>query len=480
MRAVSALFTAGLTLFLVRRLGAHDYGVYALALSVGGILLLPADFGVTRSAARFIAERRGNLAEIAGVLRHAMRMKAVGAGVVAVALIAAAGPIADAYGAPSLKTALWIVAVAIVVQGFMFFFNTTFEAIGRNSIGFRLTFAESTVEFCAALGLVLAGAGVNGALGGRAIGYSFGAALGAVLLLRIVGPHRRRAAADSGLDARRIARYAGTLFVIDAAFVAFGYIDVLMIGAFLDPDAAGFFNAPLQILALTEYVALALAAGVGPRLARGTAEEAPDTGAFLIAMRLVLGFQFMLVAPLVVWAPSIVNLALGPGYGASVDVLRALGPYVLLLGVGPLLALSVNYLGEARSRVPLAIGTVTLNAVIDVILIPRIGIVAGAIGTDVAFTFFVVGHVVIIRRLIDLPLRPLGISVARLSLAALAMAAVLFAFGTGKLGAAELIVGGILALVTYFAVLMATAELTPVHLRTALAYASNTFRRYQS
>jgi O-antigen/teichoic acid export membrane protein len=188
----------------------------------------------------------------------------------------------------------------------------------------------------------------------------------------------------------------------------------------------------------------------------------------------------MLVAPLVVWAPSIVNLALGPGYGASVDVLRALGPYVLLLGVGPLLALSVNYLGEARSRVPLAIGTVTLNAVIDVILIPRIGIVAGAIGTDVAFTFFVVGHVVIIRRLIDLPLRPLGISVARLSLAALAMAAVLFAFGTGKLGAAELIVGGILALVTYFAVLMATAELTPVHLRTALAYASNTFRRYQS
>ena len=96
MRAVSALFTAGLTLFLVRRLGPHDYGVYALALSVGGILLLPADFGVTRSAARFIAERRGNLAEIAGVLRHAIRLKAIGAGAVAVALIIAAGPIADA------------------------------------------------------------------------------------------------------------------------------------------------------------------------------------------------------------------------------------------------------------------------------------------------------------------------------------------------------------------------------------------------
>jgi O-antigen/teichoic acid export membrane protein len=479
MRAVSAMFTAGLTLFLVRRLGAHDYGVYALALSVGGILLLPADFGVTRSAARFIAERRGNLAEIAGVLRHGIRLKAIGAGAVAVALIIAAGPIADAYGAPSLKTALWIVAFAIVVQGFMVFFTVTFEALGRNSIGFRLTFAESTVEFCAALGLVLAGAGISGALGGRAIGYTFGAAAGAVLLWRVVGANLRRSAGTPGLGARQIARYAGTLFVIEAAFAAFGYIDVLLIGAFLDPAAAGSFNAPLQIIALTQYVALALAAGVGPRMARAAGGKA-DTRPFRIALRLVLGFQFMLVPPLVVWAPSIVDLALGPGYGASVDVLRALGPYVLLMGAGPLLALTVNYLGEARSRVPLAIGAVALNAVIDVILIPRIGIVAGAIGTDVAFSFFVIGHLVIIRRLIDLPLRPLAITLARLSLAALAMGAVLFGFGTGKLGAPELIVGGILALITYFAVLMATAELTPVHLRTARAYASNTFRRYQS
>jgi O-antigen/teichoic acid export membrane protein len=476
MRAVSALFTGGLTLFLVRRLGPHDYGVYALALSVGGVLLVPADFGVTRSAARFIAERRGDLAEVAAVVRHGIRLKAIGAGVGAVAMVLLSGPIADAYGVPSLKTALWIVAVAFVVQGFMYFFNTTFEALGRNSIGFRLTFAESVVEFCAALGLVVAGAGVSGALGGRAIGYGFGTALGAVLLLRILGRDRRPSAAGSGLSARRIARYAGTIFVIDAAFTAFGYVDILLIGAFLDATAAGAFSAPLQLIALTQYVALALAAGVGPRLARST-QVTPDTRALEAALRVVLGFQFMLAVPLVVWAPSIVDIALGSDYGASVDVLRALGPYVVLLGIGPLLALGVNYLGEARSRVPLALGAVVLNLVIDVILIPRIGIVAGAIGTDVAFLFFAVGHVVIIRRLIDLPLRPLALTLARVSLAALAMAVVLFAFGTGKLGAQELVVGAALALVTYFAVLMATAEITPVHLRTAWGYASNIFGR---
>ena len=66
----------------------------------------------------------------------------------------------------------------------------------------------------------------------------------------------------------------------------------------------------------------------------------------------------MLIPPLVVWATPIVDLLLGPSYGESVDVLRALAPYVLLASLGPLLSLTVNYLGEARSRIPLAIGAI--------------------------------------------------------------------------------------------------------------------------
>ena len=477
MRVVSALFTAGLTLFLVRYLGPHDYGVYALALSVGGVVLLPADLGVTRSAARFVAERRGDTAEVVGVIRHGIRLKAIGSGVVAVGLVVAAGPIADAYGIESLKTALWIIAVATVVQGFTAFFITTFEALGRNSVGFRLGFAESGVELCAALGLVLAGAGVSGALAGRAIGYGFGAALGGLLLLRIVGRRRPpRAASSTALTARRIARYAGTIFVIDAAYAAFGYIDVLLIGAFLDARAAGAFSAPVQLIAPTVYVALALAAGIGPRLASDRGAE-PDTEALQAGLRIVLGLQFMMAVPIVVWAPSIVNIALGSDYGASVDVLRALGPYLVMLGVGPLLALSVNYLGEARRRVPLALAAVAVNALLDAILIPKIGIVAGAIGTDIAYFIFVAGHVVIVRKLIDLPLRPLGLTLARVSIASLAMAAVLIAFGTGKLAVPVIVAGGALAVATYVAALLATGELTPSHLRTARGYASTVFGR---
>ena len=106
---VSALFTGGLTLFLVRDPGLDDYGIYALALSVGGVLIIPADFGVTHSAARFVAERRTDTGEVIEVIRHGIRLKAIGAGAVRGAH-RPRGAIVHAMRQPSLKTALGIVS----------------------------------------------------------------------------------------------------------------------------------------------------------------------------------------------------------------------------------------------------------------------------------------------------------------------------------------------------------------------------------
>jgi O-antigen/teichoic acid export membrane protein len=460
MRVVGALFTGGLTLFLVRYLGPDDYGGYALAISVGGLFLLPMDFGVSRSAARFIAERREDAAGVGAVLLSSIRLKAIGSGLGALALAALAAPIASAYGDSDLEWPLRIVALAAFAQSFMLLFTTVFEALGINSMGFVIAFAESALEVLSSLILVLAGAGIAGAVGGRAIGYGAAAIFAAVLTLRAVRT-RRAPRGDSGLSLRRIATYAGALFVIDAAFAAFGYVDILLIGALLDTRDAGFFSAPAQVLTFAQYGGLALAAGLGPRLGG----EDPDAGSFQMGLRLLLLVQLLVVAPVVVWATPITNLLFGSDYGASADVLRALAPYAVLLGPAPMLALSINYLGEAGRRIPLAVGAVALNAAIDAALIPKIGVVAGAIGSDVAFLLFTAGHVVIARSLIDLDLRSLGVTLLRTTLAAAAMSGVLFAFGTESLSLAEAVAGSVLGLIAYAGVLIVSREMSRGELR---------------
>jgi O-antigen/teichoic acid export membrane protein len=263
-----------------------------------------------------------------------------------------------------------------------------------------------------------------------------------------------------------MARFAGALFVIDTAVAAFGYIDILLIGAFLEPRDAGLFSAPAKILTFAGYGGIAFAAGIGPRLSSGSRNSA-DVSSFRSGLRFLIIVQFLIVAPAVVWATPITHILFGAGYEQSAGVLRGLAPYAVMAGPVPLLALSINYLGEARRRVPLAIGVIAINALVDVLLIPRIGIVAGAIGTDLAYLFFAAGHLRIARSLIDLPLAPLGRTLLCTGIAAAAMSAVLFAFGTESLTLAEAVGGSILGLLAYGLALVVTRELGPPELHAA-------------
>ena len=69
----TAAFTAVLTVFLTRQLGPAGYGTLALAISITGVVLRPAAGGTSQAAARFVAERHGDMTAITGLLGMALR-----------------------------------------------------------------------------------------------------------------------------------------------------------------------------------------------------------------------------------------------------------------------------------------------------------------------------------------------------------------------------------------------------------------------
>jgi O-antigen/teichoic acid export membrane protein len=211
----------------------------------------------------------------------------------------------------------------------------------------------------------------------------------------------------------------------------------------------------LRLTVLLQYPGLALANSIGPRVAR-TADGEPDYEAVQGGLRLMIVAGFAMVAPILAWAGPIVDLLLGDDYGASAGVLRAMTPFIFLQGLGIMLALSVNYLGEARRRVPVAVGAVLLNAAIDLLLLEPLGIVAAAIGTSAGYALYTAGHYVICRGLMNLRTRPL---------VATALRSVLVLFGTSGLGAAQWVAGLVLSAAAFVAVIVATREFGPGELR---------------
>jgi len=475
LQLTSAAFTATLTLVLVRSLGTDGYGIFALALGVGGLATVPSDLGISASASRFIAEHRGDERAIGTVLGRALKLKLAIGVAVSVLLVLAAAPIAGAYDDPDLTWPLRAIGIAVFGQSMMLLFGGAFIAQGKTSRNFRLVISESAVEFGATVALVLLGTGATGAAFGRAIGYSFGAALGIFLTLRLLRAARTAAARARAPATGEIARYAGTLAVVDWVYTSLHYIDAIVIGAILNPAAVGLFQAPFRIIAFLNYPGQALASGVAPRLARRQGQR-PNVGAFVSALRALLLFQAPLFAVLFAWADPIVGLLFGSEFAASGDVLRALAPYVFLSGIAPLVSLGANYLGVARSRVPIALAALGVNLGLDLALIPSIGVEGAAIATSAGFAVYVPAHFVLCRRLLGFPLGPLAITLARTGLAAAGLAGTLLAFGSSSLSLLEWIGGGLCGALVYIGLLVATRELSHSDLVSARQALSSRFR----
>ena len=474
---VTSAATAALTLYLVRALGVEEFGSLSIALGLGALILLPGDFGVSASAARFMAERRGDWPAVAAVLRNALRLKLITSGVLAAGLFALADPIASAYSsAPGLAWALRGMAVVVFFQSFYMLFTASFQALGRTALNLRVITVESLVEAAMATMLVLLGAGAAGAAFGRAIGYSAAVGFALVLTIRLVGSSNFRGDTRSPVDSRRIFRYAGALLIIDGAYALLSPISTLLLGAFLNATAVGAFSAPIRFIVFLHYPGFSIATGIAPRMVRGEKVE-PDVKALQSGLRWIILIQTVLVAPTVIWATPLVDLLLGSGYEQSAEVLAGLAPFTFMSGFAPLLSLSVNYLGEARRRVPIALATLALSVGLDVALIPQIGIHGATIATDVAYAFYVLGHLWICRSMLDLPLRPVARDLARALLAALAMTGVLAAFGTSDLGPVDFVVGGAAGVLAYVVALLAMRAVTVPELRAARHTVAGKFRR---
>jgi len=182
-------------------------------------------------------------------------------------------------------------------------------------------------------------------------------------------------------------------------------------------------------------------------------------------MRYLTILQAALIPPLLALSTPIVNLTLGSGYEESASVLRALTPFVFLSGIGTLVTLAVNYVGEARRRVPLAIVSALLVAGLNLVLLPKMGVVGAAVAMDVAFAVYALGHIWICHKTINLPLGPVIDSTVRCLFAAGIATAVLAAFGTESLSAFDWLVGGLAGIASYAAVLFLTRETTPTEVR---------------
>lgn len=467
-QVVTAALTAALTLYLTRALGPHAFGEFALAVGVAGFLLVPADLGISPSVGRFIAEHRHDRRAASSFLTSALAVKLVLSLLISAVLFGLAGPLAHAYGNVHLTWPFRGAAVVLFGQSMFALYSSALVSTGRIAANLKLYTAESVAETAASVALVALGTGAGGATFGRAAGYLLGAAAGAVLAGRVFGRLSLIPKAVSRSHVVQIGRYAGVMFVVNGAWALLGQTSVLLLGAYVGTTQVGLYSAPARLSALLHYPGLAVQNSVAPRLAR-SAGVAPDTRSFLAALRYLVILQAIITAVILVWAGPIIELLLGHGYSASAGVLRAMAPFIYLQGLGPLVSVGINYLGESRRRIPIAVGSLVVQLILSVVLIPSDGALGAAIAGSVAYAIYLPAHLVLCQRLLSFSLRPLRATLLKSTAAATLAALELAIVGTAHLTVAGWIGGSIGGAVVFLAGLVLFGELTRAELQGAHA-----------
>ncbi len=382
IRLLAAVVTYVTQVAMARWMGASDLGIVVYAMSWLWILGLGAGLGLGSAANRYIPaySASGNMAAIRGFMRFSRRTviaTGVAMTLAGIAVLAARpGPIDDD---PALAYLLALVAI---------------PAVALNALNNNIARAFLWFSFASITGVLLRPALLLGAIlvaAGLAVAASPGLVMGLLLVtvLTVTAVQffglRRRYPTDvvsAGIEQHpSVWLRVGLPIVLAELFVNY-YVDVniLISGIFLEPHEIAVYNAALRTVAIIAFGIAAVGLATAPRAARLYAE-----GDLPALQRLVNRSTHLMFWPataafvaLIVSGRWILGL-FGPefvaGYTALVVTAAA---QVVIAAVGPLLPL-LNVTGNHHRALVVCAGALVLTPLLYFALMPRFGLLGGAV-----------------------------------------------------------------------------------------------------
>lgn len=384
----AALLNIALQFVLTRQLGQSGYGVFTFAYSLILLIAVPATLGAQMALLRFvpayIAKREWS--PLRGVIRLGLA-STFAAGVI----IAILGVVMIAFvyrdSDPALRGTLYaglalLPLLALVRSGVSVVrgFDRLVPALLANMVIVDLTIICGVV----ALAILFSGP-LSPAT--SMVFAAVGAGLALILLLAVGRqsyPQNARAAPPVYL--RRLWwSTAWPLLIVAVARTSFDRMGILMVGGWVDTDAAGIYALSARLADIVVFPLVALNAYFATRIAELYAQE--ETARLQDEVRLAGLWTFMasscVALPLALFPAWFLSF-FGQGFAEGALVLRllAIGQWLIVAAgsVGFLLSMTLYERLAAVTVVTAAI----LHVLLGWLLIPRFGAVGGAIGFTVA------------------------------------------------------------------------------------------------
>lgn len=406
---------------LVRLIGDSGFGTYALVMAVFAPLRKILNFGLFEATKTFGSrtqgEEQGSVIAVSFWIHFFLAIVTIPTaafGVVALNLSA------------EISLALSIVLLAAVGEQLFLFGRSVLHIHRRESLVEPLIPLRSIILAAVGLGLAANGFGVPGVFVGFATGFLLTG------LLAVWLAYRQQA--WKLLPSASIARErVPELLVFGApsmglALLTLGLVklDVLLVAYFRPPSEVGHYRAALQLAEFIWTVPLAaqlvMIQSTAGAWERGNLERVGDV--MSNSLRYVLLLTVLLVIGVFAVGETFVGVYFGSDFDPSVRPLQLLLPGIIGFAVARVVWPVLQAGGHLRIILGATGSAVAINTSLNVLLIPRYGIVGAAVATSVSYLLLGGFQLIVARQLSLRPLRT--VPIGRLTLLAVFIGALLW------------------------------------------------------
>ncbi|WP_414837767.1 flippase [Candidatus Nanosalina sp. VS9-1] len=367
-----------------RTLGPEAYGQLALGIMIVNIAVTFSGGQIRNGLKKFIPEYREerNTAAIKGIVISALGINIIGSIIIGLTIFFSAEFLANQiFKNPALVPIIKVFAfVPLISRPYNTFIDTT---IGFNTAKYKVittNFFQNIVQLIVTAVLIYVGFDVMGAVWGWVAGVTLAGILGFYYMERKVGPILTSGEKPE-YHGRELVRYSFPLMLSGMVSIFMGWTDTAFLGYYMSESVVGLYNAafPTAMLILIPIQALG-SLTLTSFAEQNTKDENPGKTLKTTA-RWVFIFTFPAFLIMTLYSSELLHLLFGSKFASA-------GTALAVLALGNMLGASTGHIadllkskGHTKPIFYNNIANVVLNIILNIALIPTLGMLGAAIAT---------------------------------------------------------------------------------------------------
>ena len=390
-----------ITVILGKMVGAEDLGIYRLILTIYGLIVLVASIGIPSAVIKYVAELKDNKSEILEIVNTSTILMFSTGIVLSTICYLLAGTIAQLFNTLALKPLL---NVLVFIFPFALINNTMLGLL--NGLRYMKKYAliivlKGLIGVLITLLLVLHGFEVRGAVWALLVSEI---TISGVLLymnrafIKIF--HRVRMDTISLLT-----KFGAQIFGADAINILNKQLDIILIGIFLVPREVGYYAAAVSLSRFFWLIPASIQRITYPATSEYWSKGNIDALNNMINKSIKYTSIILVSIGIAVFIFSDYIIAI---FFKKEFVHSTLPLKILLIGtvirgsIAQPIGASLTGIGRPDLILKLTLFMILTNGLLDIILIPGMGIIGAAIATSVSLSFGAIINLVLVRKYIDI------------------------------------------------------------------------------